>query len=290
MEVAPAAFRQPPPGIGYELLGLGEWTHCTLDHTRIGPVWMEAPAAPFHHLSLPLGRAPRMQMRVDGRRHRPAFNPGEIQIIAAGESGTGGWDDPFESACFYFTPAALDAAVGLEGGEASRELHTTFGLHDPVAAHLMRALLADAQAGQPHGRLVGDAIFTALAAQLAPARLMARRDGPGPAAPDWRVRRAQDYIHDHLSGPLDLAAIAAAAGTSPFHLSRCFRAATGRSIWRYVLGERARLARSLMRDPALTLTDVAEASGFESYSSFVAAVRREFGLTPKALRRAARSV
>ena len=44
------------------------------------------------------------------------------------------------------------------------------------------------------------------------------------------------YIETHADQPLALADIAAAAGLSPFHLSRLFQARTGTSVVRYLRG------------------------------------------------------
>lgn len=139
------------------------------------------------------------------------------------------------------------------------------------------------RSGQPHGTLIGDSVFVALASQLlAPQAQWRGRAQPG--NPDWRVRRALEYIHAHLTRSLAIADIAAAAGTSPFHLNRQFRACLGHSLWQYVLRERARLALDLMQDSRISLTEVSSAAGFETYASFIDAMRRTFGALPSDLR------
>lgn len=281
MEVAPAALSRIPPPMRECVLHRGEWTLCAMEHSRIDAIHIDDPGVPFHHLSLPLGgKPPRMGMRIDGRRRRAGHGRDVIGVIEAHADGTAWWDGPFESACFYFTARALGEALGVDADRHVHDIRTTVDRHAPVVAHLLRVLHADAVAGQPHGSLVGDAAFAALAAQFVPDR----RLGTGPSGDDWRVRRALEYIHTRLSERLGIPAIADAAATSPFHLSRAFRAALGCSIWQYVLRERARRAASLMRDGALTLADVAQLSGFESYAGFIVAVKREFGATPAKLR------
>lgn len=286
-DIAPAALRKVPPGLQHTVSRRGVWSLCALEQSRFGPVDMEVPPLPFHHLALPLDRERlKMGMRVDGHRHAAQMGPNEIGVVAAGDGGAFWWDRPADSACVYFTSAALGAALGCEVGEDTHALRSKINLHAPGVVRLLRALHADAGAGQPHGNLIGDAVFVALAAQLVPGR----RIGSGPSVPDWRVRRALEYIHAHLTGELDLRAIAAAAATSPFHLSRAFRMALGCTIWQYVLRERARCAFALMRDdPQSSLAGVAQASGFDTYASFIAAVRREYGHAPARLRAALRA-
>lgn len=283
----PVAAASPlDAAVSIELVSVGRWSLCHMEHTVMGPVRFDGPPAPFHHLAMPLGRSrPRMALSVAGRMRRPAFGVDEIIAIEAGTGGQVGWDDAFESACFYFQPDAIEAALGRPLAARDITLHTSTDLKAPIVVHLLQALHADAAAGQPHGVMVGDAIFSALAAQFVsgPVRV------EGASGADWRVRRALDYIHAHLADPIDLTTIAAAAATSPYHLGRSFRAVTGLTIWRYVLKQRARRAHRLMRETGLSLTQVSFAAGFETYSSFVAAVRQEFGKTPMALRRATRS-
>lgn len=126
---------------------------------------------------------------------------------------------------------------------------------------------------------------TRLAALLAPLS----HDWRGHARPgiaDWRTRRALDYIHAYLPEKLSLISIASEAGTSPYHLCRQFRATVGISLWQYVLRERARYAASLMANPKISLLEICNATGFDSYAGFIAAVRNEFGCSPSQLRRA----
>lgn len=275
----------PPfdPTVTVDLVSAGQWSLCRMEHTVMGPISFDEAPPPVHHLAMPLGAArPRMAIAVEGRMRRPAFGVDEIIAIEAGSGGRGGWDDAFESACFYFQPDAIEAALGRPIAAHDITLHTSTGLKEPIVVHLLQALHADAAAGQPHGVMVGDAIFSALAAQFVTRPV--REEGT--VAADWRVSRALEYIHANLTDPIDLTMIAVAAATSPYHLARSFRAATGSTIWRYVLQQRARQAERLIRDGDMSLTQVAYAVGFESYSSFVAAVGQEYGKTPTALRRA----
>ena len=161
--------------------------------------------------------------------------------------------------------------------------------HSPIAPDLLRALLADLHAGQPHGALVGDAIFIALTALLLPPSAIAHQPQKA-SSQERRIRRTLDCILSHLNDPtLNLERIAAAASSSPFHLSRCFRSAMGCSPWQYVLRERARPALMLMPRRRLSLQEVSQRAGFHAYSSFSASLRREYGLSPISLRTALQS-
>ncbi|MFT3757123.1 MAG: AraC family transcriptional regulator [Pseudoxanthomonas sp.] len=274
MEPAPIVLSKLPPPL---VQRRGEWSLCAMEQSCIDALSIGEPGAPFHHISLPLGSPPEIGFHIDGRRGRFDPGPDRLMVFEACADGKAWWNGVYASACFYFTPQAMQVALG---SEVRASLHTRASLHAPVAAQLLRALHADAQAGQPHGALVGDAIFTALAAQFVPGVKM----GTGPRDDDWRVRRALEYIHAHLHEALDLPAIASAAATSLFHFSRAFRAAMGCTPWQYVLRERARNAVALMRDHRVSLVQAAQRAGFETYASFIASVKREYGVTPAKLR------
>ena len=282
-----AQLRRIPPVMSGALIRRGEWSLCAMEHSRIGPIEIEAVGAPFHHLALPLERVPlKLSLKMDGHRLQQGRNTADsLTMIEAGAGGLSAWDGVFESACFYFTTESLGLALGFEVDADAHRIRTKAVFHAPAAVRLLHALHADAAAGQPHGALVGDAIFTALAGHLVSAgehRRMARKL----TSKSWRVRRALEFIHAHLTDTLTIAAIAANAATSPFYLNHVFRAELRCSIWQYVLRARARYALALMCDPQLSLASVAQSAGFETYASFIAATRREYGESPAQLRHA----
>jgi AraC family transcriptional regulator len=103
-----------------------------------------------------------------------------------------------------------------------------------------------------------------------------RRGGLSPAA----LQRVQLYVQAHLDRPVPLRDLAERAGLSAYHFARAFKVTTGETPRAFV--ERLRIARAeaLMRDGALTLAQVALATGFATQSSFTNAFRRATGFTP----------
>jgi len=253
-----------------------------MEHSRIGAIELRETGAPFHHVALPLERRPlRFTFAMAGRRQHGRSAPDTLAMIEAGTEGTSHWDDVLESACLYFTDGALAQALGVEKPGVDHSIRTRLDHHSPALSRLVHALHADAAAGQPHGSLVGDAVFMALAALLVPStqvRVSARRDEP------WRVRNALAFIHAHLTDQLTVAQIADAAATSPFYLNHAFRHAIGCSIWQYVLRARARYAATLMRGDEASMLAISLASGFTTYSGFIQAFKGEFGDTPARVR------
>lgn len=284
-QLKPAELRRIPPALSTAVVRRADWSFCAMEHSRIGAIEFDAPGAAFHHVALPLERTPlRFGLHMDGRPQLGRNAPDMVTMIEAGAGGMARWDDIFESACFYFTDDALAEALGMEGGVVDHAVRTRVELHAPRLVRLLHALHSDAVAGQPHGSLVGDALFVTLASLLVKRGDHAAlpRHGGGEIC---RVRRALEYIHANLTDRIDIAAIARAAATSPFYLNHAFRTAVGCSIWQYVLRERAKYGLVLMRETGASLTEIALSAGFETYASFISATRQAFGETPTRLRR-----
>jgi AraC family transcriptional regulator of adaptative response / DNA-3-methyladenine glycosylase II len=91
----------------------------------------------------------------------------------------------------------------------------------------------------------------------------------------------------HAAQPLSLPALAARLGVTDRHLRRIFQAAHGVGPRDYLATQRLLLAKQLLTDTALPVTQVALASGFGSLRRFNAAFAGRYRLAPSALRRAA---
>lgn len=87
------------------------------------------------------------------------------------------------------------------------------------------------------------------------------------------------------TGPLSIARVARHLGTSPRSLQR--RLAVSRVSFRHLVGEaRLELARTLLRDTALPVQEIAGRVGYRTAGSFARAFGRWTGHAPRAYRRA----
>ncbi|KQV48152.1 hypothetical protein ASC95_19545 [Pelomonas sp. Root1217] len=116
-------------------------------------------------------------------------------------------------------------------------------------------------------------------------------DGEAPAAlprQDERARAAAHCIETRSAEALTLEEVAQAAGLSPFHLLRVFRQSIGVTPHQYLMRTRLMHALNLLRDTRQPVTDVAFDTGWADLSNFNKAFRREFGCSPRSLRKADR--
>ena len=96
------------------------------------------------------------------------------------------------------------------------------------------------------------------------------------------LRRARDLADRHYADPLDLDALAAAAGVSKFHFLRCFTATYGETPARYLTERRIERAQDLLRSTNLTVTEVCGLVGYSSLGSFSSRFTQLVGVSPSA--------
>lgn len=102
--------------------------------------------------------------------------------------------------------------------------------------------------------------------------------------PQRLVRQVMAYIHAHYAEDLSRARLAAHAGLSERHLTRCFVAETGIAPLDYLNRYRMTQARRLLDTGNLSVTEVMHAVGFANPSHFSRIFRREVGVSPSAYR------
>ncbi len=93
------------------------------------------------------------------------------------------------------------------------------------------------------------------------------------------------HIDRHLAHPLQVTDLARIADLSSARLHARFVAECGQTPMDYVRSRRLHIALGLLRQSALPIGEIASRVGYQSQSAFAAAVLREFGRTPGALRR-----
>jgi len=104
------------------------------------------------------------------------------------------------------------------------------------------------------------------------------------ALDERRVGRALRHIERHADDALDLDRLAGVAAMSKFHFLRVFRRAIGVTPYQFLLNVRLRRAASRLLSAPDGISTIAYESGFGDLSTFNAAFRARFGLSPGAFR------
>src|SRR5271166_5999911 len=98
------------------------------------------------------------------------------------------------------------------------------------------------------------------------------------------VGAAMAGIEEHALSSARVGDLAASLGVSDRHLRRVTEAELGVSPIELAQTQRLLLAKRLLRETALDLTDIAFASGFGSVRRFNALFKSRYGLSPRAIR------
>jgi AraC family transcriptional regulator, regulatory protein of adaptative response / DNA-3-methyladenine glycosylase II len=98
------------------------------------------------------------------------------------------------------------------------------------------------------------------------------------------VGAAMAGIEEHALSSARVGELAAALGVSERHLRRVTESELGVSPIQLAQTQRLLLAKRLLKDTALSLTDIAFASGFGSVRRFNALFKSRYGLNPRAVR------
>jgi AraC family transcriptional regulator len=182
---------------------------------------------------------------------------------------------------FYFDPA-----VARSGG---REPQATLGplgnyvQRDPLIGELSAALrwehATDAINDRPHiakiGTLLGSCLLRAHHADSA------RRESPLSALPGPITHQILQFVSEHLSEKLPLSRLAAEAGMDADHFSRRLRISTGLTAEQFVLHERLKRAKALLKTGGHKVEQVALLCGFSTHAAMTKPFTIRFGRPPR---------
>jgi AraC-like DNA-binding protein len=196
-------------------------------------------------------------------------------------------DVGFAYRCLYPSVEMMRlAAESVRGRRVTGTLALTPVIEDPAAARSIRALFEAEEAGAP--RLARETELLALLARIvlrhATAPVVPRAYSPAVAG----LARARDYLSEHCSENVSLARLAALVGLDPFALLRGFSRVYGLPPHAWLIQERVRRARKLLRT-GLPPADVAAEVGFADQSHLTRHFKRIVGMTPGRYRAGARA-
>lgn len=247
-----------------------------------GPIRL--PAAAEHRLRVHTGTPAR---GVCGR-HAFVYTRGALDLVPAGASDEWCSDEPTDMLVITL-PSVLVQRAAAELGRSEQGLDARCLFRDPRIEHIAWAL--DAARSSGGGALYAESLGLALSYHLLSA-YASSADGP---TRDRRVfspgerRRITEHVEAHLDQRLSLPALADTLGISSSHFKALFRRSLGLPVHEYVIQRRVERAKALLLEGELPAAEVALAAGFAHQSHMARCMRRVLGITPSALRRAARA-
>ena len=94
------------------------------------------------------------------------------------------------------------------------------------------------------------------------------------------IPKAVEYINSHIYQNIEIDDICDAIHVSKYYFCRKFKQVTGTTVMNYILSTRITSAKSMLENPALSISEVSEQCGFSSISYFCRVFKEESGMTP----------
>jgi AraC family transcriptional regulator len=101
----------------------------------------------------------------------------------------------------------------------------------------------------------------------------------------WQERAVVSYIEEHLGEQISLSKLAELARLSQHHFCRAFKQSFGIPPHQYQVQRRMEVAKSLLANRTISVTDIALGLGYAQTSSFSSSFRKMTGWTPTVYRR-----
>lgn len=264
------------------------WKGIIAEHYHHRPNSLASPLLQNHLVTLNCGRPYNLVQRFDGRVHEGRVTKGNIIITPAEQPTEWTWQNQVDVLHLQLEPAfiAKVAAEALEMDPDRVEIVHHFSVHDPMIEQVGRALLSELQSESTSGRLYTASLTNVLAVHLLKHHSAVSRlpEQTTSGLPQYKLRRALDYINANKDEDLTLAEIAESAGMSPYYFARQFKQSTGLAPHQYLSECRIESAKALLSDTDESIAEIGLRLGFSNQSHFTAQFRKLTGTTPRAFR------
>jgi AraC-like DNA-binding protein len=200
------------------------------------------------------------------------FSAGDLFVINADTLHGIGSDERLVYRCLI-----VDNSFFLANGIPVEKLRFQNVIRDGALFSLFDAVTAAYLADRADFRSILDIRFAVLQLLQNLCHSYITLNAPTPS--DGHVKKAIAYISTHLSEPITLDTLAAHVGIGKFHLSRRFKAFTGKTVVQVINLMRCTEARRLM-EGGLSVSAAAASCGFENLSYFTRTFKSLLGILP----------
>ncbi|MBO5917524.1 MAG: helix-turn-helix domain-containing protein [Oscillospiraceae bacterium] len=201
-------------------------------------------------------------------------------------------DAPYERVVIYLDPGFLRVQSSPDGDlsacfRLARKRQFALMRPDGAQQKVLEGLLSRLEGALEDegfgGQLLARTCFLQLLVHLNRAMVRDRTDrDAGVSRLDPKVERTLSYINEHLADDLSVDTLARYSYTSKYHFMRRFKQCTGLCVHQYITQKRLLAAAQLLRSGA-SAQSACTRCGFQDYSAFQRAFRRQFGMTPRQL-------
>jgi AraC family transcriptional regulator len=261
-----------------------EWSGVKIHRARVVPGRMLPHTADCHEINVSVsGCLITERISSTGKRIRTRGGTGTLCLTPNGQTVGAYWEKPLDNLGILLSPDFVKTTATANLFPQRFEFREVYDDRDPLVEQIGIALLNDAAADSPGGRLYVDSMLQTLTLHLLKKYSTAGTIGENASGglSGFKLRRVKEYIDANLEDDLSLAELAEVADLSQFHFARAFRKSTGKTPQQFLMEQRIERAKILLTDENLPLVEISLRTGFKNQSHFTTLFRKLTKLTPK---------
>lgn len=259
------------------------WEGVSIARGQTNATVLDQAASLQHHFCMIVGNQVSWECSDDGKRMKALTTyPGQICIYPADILSSRRITMPYEFIALMLAPEKVLQGLRDVPLKNQMEFRVHHNVDDPQLQGLMHTFLAEAETGNPNGRLFVESLTLALSIHF-----VKQYAEESEVLPENRyslntrqLRRILDYIEDNLAEEISLEALAQEIGLSKYYFCRLFKQSTGQPPYQYVLQRRLDRAKALLQHGEINIIEVAHFFGFSDQSHFSRLFKKSYGITP----------
>jgi AraC family transcriptional regulator len=253
--------------------------HLLLPHD-INSVTVTSSYALCFHVSQPTRMGQNGQTRDVKPGHVHMIPPGNELVLALN-------GDAVRLFCIFLKPEFIGQLAAEQNRTPPCPLSPRLAIEDAALYHLGMAFRAAIKEDAAQDSLFADSVAQAMGTRLLQHYGIGAREivPKVRAASKTRIQKVIAYIDDSLDENFGVDDLAAVAELTPFYFSRLFKQVIGRGPHQYVMERRLQKAVELLRENELTISEVAQRTGFSDQSHLGRHLRTSLGVTPRSLQK-----
>jgi len=229
---------------------------------------------------LPVSRSDAAVRLDQSWQSLPQTAPTALSFVPAGRCVRFRQQDPIPLLWLTMHADWVDARIAEAGLHDSIELAPVLGFAHPDLVTLASSARLQLTTNGPLSRSFCGCLATHLLLHVLARLIEPKVQHAASAGRADRVARSVAFIDANLAQPITIKELASEASMSPYHFARSFKDVVGLPPHRYVILRRIEHAKTLLRDTAMSIAEIAFECGFSSQSHLTSAFKSETGFTP----------
>jgi AraC family transcriptional regulator len=260
-----------------------DWQNISVEEHSIPPGENPEMCVNKHIIGINVGQNVNMYMNLGGSAKTFHYLPGDLILVPAEAPVRANVDTLHNVSSFNLTKDLLSRNA-LEMWDIDKfELTPCFPIRDSLLQHLLQAIRHELVTNPDDCQVYAQTMANAIAVHLLKnfSNRSHRVTYVSGTLPKPQLKVILDYINDNLAEKISLEDLAVLIGCNQYYFSRAFKKSTGLSPHQYIIQQRVELAKQLLRQKKLSISEISLTCGFSHQSHLNRHFKRLVGTTPK---------